>query len=156
MGSHWTPERLAKTTLALCFAATVAGCTDTQVAREGTIASVVETLTPYDLVDENGTPPSRSLRFWIGENASFSSCAPCLCVNGLFTAAYPRLGISQTARSPKPECDSNSPEFAQDERMLGRFLAMTEAGTQDPLVILSDASGATMTFRPGPRELASR
>ncbi len=124
------------------------------VSLADTLAGQVETMRDYDLSEVDGTSPPRPLRFYIGENSRFAACGECLCVTGIMTGRYPRLGIRPTSASPTFACEQDSAAFRTDSDLLGRFFDMKRARVEGDTMLLEDDEGQTMTFRLGGAELS--
>ena len=119
-----------------------------------TLAGQVETMRDYDLSELDGTSPPRPLRFYIGENSRFAACGECLCVTGVMTGRYPRLGIRPTSASPTFACEQDSAAFKTDSELLGRFFEMKRASVVGDTMALEDDEDQTMVFRLGGAELS--
>ena len=130
------------------------GCLCATGLRADTLAGHVKTRRDYDLFEVNGMPPDRPLRFYIGENSRFAACCKCLCVTGIMTARYPKLGMRPTSASPTFACEQDSEEFKKDSANLGQFFEMKQARVTGDKVVLEKEDGQTMAFRLGGAELS--
>ena len=132
----------------------LSGCKQSRSVIADTLDAYVETLRAYDLSEIDGQPPQRPLRFYIGDNSRFATCARCLCVTGIMTEEYPSLGIRPTSGSPTFACERESAEFEEDARIASQFLSMTQATVSGGTVVFRSEDSSEMTFQLGGEDLS--
>ncbi len=127
-------------------------CATGSDTQADTVVSHIKTMRDYDLVEIDGKPPTRPLRFYIGENSAFAICGRCLCATGVMKGRYPKLRIRPTSASPA--CSWGSPGIDADSPLVEKFLSMKQVSSEESSLVFVDGKGGEMRFELGGANLS--